>query len=58
MKRSLNGRGSTERRTLAKSVMRFNPRCLVRGGSRRMKDCEVSHPGETLEYQLDHRRQS
>ena len=22
------------------------------------EDCEVSRPGETLEYQLDHRRQS
>ena len=58
MKRRLNGRGSTERRILVKSVMRFqsavpSPRQLPTN-----EDCEVSQPGETLEYQLDHRRQS
>jgi len=42
MKRRLNGRGSTERRILEKALCGFDPRCLVRGGSRRMKDCEVS----------------
>jgi hypothetical protein len=56
--RRLDGRGSTERRILEKALCGFDPRCLVRGSYRRMKDCEASHPGETIEYQLDHRRQS
>jgi hypothetical protein len=43
----------------SKFVMRYpNPRCLVRGSSRRIKDCEVPRcdqpsPRPTLEYQPD-----
>ena len=58
MKRRLNGRSSTERRILENSVMRFQPAVPSPRQLPTNEDCEVSQPGETLEYQLDHRRQS
>jgi hypothetical protein len=50
--------GSTERRTLDGRYAATNPRCLVRGSSRRIKDCEVRLHRPTLEYQPGHRRQA
>jgi hypothetical protein len=41
MKRRLNGRRQHGEENPRKALCGFDPRCLVRGSSRRIKDCEV-----------------
>jgi hypothetical protein len=41
MKRGLSSRRQHGKENPRKTLCGFDPRCLVRGSSRRMKDCEV-----------------